>query len=198
MVENFSVEVEMVKLTKFHINKSIWWKWKWWKTIRRKWKRWKLTKISYFFQEERARRQEERKLAKEAAVEERKRVLEAERQAKLAQLQEKRRRREERIDREQQEKETETHEWAREKRRDREERLSAIQAAHRASKCQLQQRILQKQEESARRHVENLEQIRQRALELSILRFSSAAGEDGEDEDLDQDGPPTDHYETVI
>lgn len=66
---------------------------------------WRVCLFCFLEQEERQRRQEERKQAKEAAVEERKRALEAERQAKMALLQEKRRQREERIDREQQEKE---------------------------------------------------------------------------------------------
>ncbi|KAA0200702.1 hypothetical protein HAZT_HAZT004120, partial [Hyalella azteca] len=122
--------------------------------------------------EERSRRQEE-KAAKEMAAQERRRALEAERQARLLELCEKRRERCERIDRQQAERREELLEQAREKARDRQERLTALLLAQQAKEDELVKRILLKQQESARRHEENIEQIKRRALESSILRCST-------------------------
>ncbi|KAG8186344.1 hypothetical protein JTE90_005872 [Oedothorax gibbosus] len=123
-------------------------------------------------QEERQRRQEE-KAAKEAAAEGRRKILEAERQARLTEMQEKRKIRDHKVEQLFLVKEKERQELASQKARDRELRLSALNAQQLITIEELQKKIQLKQEESARRHEENMEQIRQKAFELSIQKYSS-------------------------
>uniref|UniRef100_A0A182N8P7 SCAPER_N domain-containing protein n=1 Tax=Anopheles dirus TaxID=7168 RepID=A0A182N8P7_9DIPT len=133
---------------------------------------------------ERQKRAEE-KAAKEAAVERRRQEIEQERQKKLQQMSENRREREKRIGKMQEQKERQRQALAREKARDREERLLALQQQKLATAEELQRKIIQKQQESARRHEENIEQIRQRAVELATIPSRSVDELRNEDHDED-------------
>ncbi|XP_059190735.1 S phase cyclin A-associated protein in the endoplasmic reticulum isoform X2 [Centropristis striata] len=123
-------------------------------------------------QEERQRRQEE-KQARDEAVQERKRALEAERQARVEELLIRRKEQEARIEQQRQEKEKAREDAARERARDREERLAALSAAQQEAMEELQKKIQMKHDESSRRHMEQIEQRKEKAAELSSGRHAN-------------------------
>ncbi|XP_077373045.1 S phase cyclin A-associated protein in the endoplasmic reticulum isoform X5 [Festucalex cinctus] len=123
-------------------------------------------------QEDRQRRQEE-KQARDEAVQERKRALEAERQARVEELLMRRKEQEARIEQQRQEKEKAREDAARERARDREERLAALSAAQQEAMEELQKKIQMKHDESSRRHMEQMEQRKGKAAELSSGRHAN-------------------------
>ncbi|XP_058500577.1 S phase cyclin A-associated protein in the endoplasmic reticulum isoform X3 [Solea solea] len=123
-------------------------------------------------QEERQRRQEE-KQARDEAVQERKRVLEAERQARVEELLMRRKEQDARIEQQRQDKEKAREDAARERARDREERLAALSAAQQEAMEELQKKIQMKHDESSRRHMEQIEQRKEKAAELSSGRHAN-------------------------
>ncbi|CAN0266276.1 unnamed protein product [Lampetra fluviatilis] len=122
--------------------------------------------------DERHRRQEE-KQARDEAVQERKRALEAERLARVEELLLKRREQQARIEQQRQEKERAREDAARERARDREERLAALNAAQQEAMEELQKKIQLKHDESVRRHMEQMEQRKEKAAELSSGRHAA-------------------------
>ncbi|XP_078113091.1 S phase cyclin A-associated protein in the endoplasmic reticulum isoform X3 [Sander vitreus] len=123
-------------------------------------------------QEDRQRRQEE-KQARDEAVQERKRILEAERQARVEELLVRRKEQEARIEQQRHDKEKAREDAARERARDREERLAALSAAQQEAMEELQKKIQMKHDESSRRHMEQIEQRKEKAAELSSGRHAN-------------------------
>jgi hypothetical protein len=128
--------------------------------------------IKQNLEEERMRKQEEQS-RKEHAAELRRKELETQRTAKLKEMLEKRKIKQCKIEQTQMEKEKERIETARAKEKTREMRLAIIEAQFQANRQQAKKRIMQKQEEWSKRHESNLEEIRKKAFEMSILRFST-------------------------
>jgi len=123
-------------------------------------------------EEERLRKQEEQK-AKEHAAELRRQEIEQQRKARLKEMLEKRQMKQTKIEQTLLEKEKERLETAKAKERTREIRLATIEQRFQANKQKVKRRMLMKQEESSKRHESNLEDIRKKAFEMSILHFST-------------------------
>ncbi|PIK61380.1 putative S phase cyclin A-associated protein in the endoplasmic reticulum [Apostichopus japonicus] len=119
--------------------------------------------------EERQRKNEE-KAAKEEAVQERKKHLEEARLAKMEAIQKHRKNQEEKMLQMRDQREMAREMAAKEKARDREERMSALQAAQQAKEEEMQKKIQQRHDETRRRHSQLMEQKREKAIELSMLR----------------------------
>lgn len=78
-----------------------------------------------------------------------------------------------RIEQQRQEKEKAREDAARERARDREERLAALSAAQQEAMEELQKKIQMKHDESSRRHMEQIEQRKEKAAELSSGRHAN-------------------------
>ncbi|XP_041464189.1 S phase cyclin A-associated protein in the endoplasmic reticulum-like [Lytechinus variegatus] len=119
--------------------------------------------------EERQRKNEE-KAAKEEAVQERRKALEDERIARLEAMKKYRREQEEKMNALKEQRELARENALKEKAKEREQRLSALTAAQSAKEEEIQKKIQQKHDESQKRHSQQIEQKRERAIELSTLR----------------------------
>ncbi|KGL75304.1 S phase cyclin A-associated protein in the endoplasmic reticulum, partial [Tinamus guttatus] len=125
-------------------------------------------------QEERQRRQEE-KQARDEAVQERKRALEAERQARVEELLMKRKEQEARIEQQRQEKEKAREDAARERARSRagENNSKAVTVTSDGTGSDLPTVWQAAHDESIRRHMEQIEQRKEKAAELSSGRHAN-------------------------
>ncbi|XP_078697296.1 S phase cyclin A-associated protein in the endoplasmic reticulum-like isoform X1 [Branchiostoma floridae x Branchiostoma belcheri] len=123
-------------------------------------------------------KKQEEKAAKEEAVQERRKALEAERQARVQELINKREEQEARIEQQKLEKDKAREKATRERAREREQRMIALNAAQQANLEELQKKIQMKHDESSRRHLEQLEQRREKAADMSTLKHLTGGGED--------------------
>ena len=152
------------------------------------------------FQVERMRKQEEQKAKEQAAevrvvqqinahknritkkmtthllfyAQQRRKELEIQRKVKYREMLEKRKLRQKQIEQTNIEKQRHRAKTALDKEKYRELKLAFIEAQFQASRQQVRERILQKQEEWSRRHESNLDEIRKKAFEMTIARASAA------------------------
>ncbi|CAF3968819.1 unnamed protein product [Rotaria sp. Silwood2] len=126
-----------------------------------------------YLEEERVRKHDEHK-QKELAAENRRKELEAIRQTRLNEMQEKWKTKERMIEQHltEKRKQKQTAAIAKQKsfQKKRAERVEYLKA----STVELKKKLTLKQEESARRHITQLEEIRRKAMEMSVLRGPSA------------------------
>eukprot|EP00058_Branchiostoma_floridae_P024433 XP_002609923.1 hypothetical protein BRAFLDRAFT_85871 [Branchiostoma floridae] len=123
-------------------------------------------------------KKQEEKAAKEEAVQERRKALEAERQARVQELINKREEQEARIEQQKLEKDKAREKATRERAREREQRMIALNAAQQANLEELQKKIQMKHDESSRRHLEQLEQRREKAADMSTLKHLTGGEDD--------------------
>ncbi|XP_038079057.1 S phase cyclin A-associated protein in the endoplasmic reticulum-like isoform X2 [Patiria miniata] len=119
--------------------------------------------------EERQRKHVE-KAAKEEAVQERRKALEVERMARLKDMQRHRQDQSDKLNVLKEQRERARESAVKERAKEREQRLSALNAAQQAKEEEIQKKIQQKHDETTRRHNQQIEQKREKAIELSMLK----------------------------
>ncbi|UJR08302.1 hypothetical protein I4U23_012573 [Adineta vaga] len=126
-----------------------------------------------YLEEERVKKHDEHK-QKELAAENRRKQLEALRQTRLNEMQEKRKTKEKMIEQHLNEKRKQKQTAAFEKQKSFQQKRAERVAHLKESTVELKKKLALKQEESARRHITQLEEIRRKAMEMSIFRGPSA------------------------
>ncbi|CAF1121133.1 unnamed protein product [Rotaria sordida] len=126
-----------------------------------------------YLEEERVRKHDEHK-QKELAAENRRKELEAIRQTRLNEMQEKRKIKEQMIEQHLNERRKQKQTAAIAKQKSFQKKRAERVEYHKASIAELKKKLTLKQEESARRHITLLEEIRRKAMGMSTLRGPSA------------------------